>query len=70
MEYNFEWNPRKAHTNARKHGVTFQEATGVFNDPMAVTVFDEEESTDDEDRWITLTVTTLFPVMEDYIYEN
>lgn len=54
MQYNFKWNPDKAHSNIRKHGVTFEEATKVFNDPMALTVFDEEESSDDEDRWITL----------------
>lgn len=54
MQYNFEWDPRKAHTNIRKHGVTFEEATKVFDDPMAITIFDDEESSDDEDRWVTL----------------
>ena len=54
MKYNFEWNPQKAHRNIRKHGVTFEEATKVFDDPMALTVFDYEESSDDEDRWVTL----------------
>lgn len=54
MQYNFEWSPRKAHTNICKHGVTFEEATKVFDDPMALTVFDDEESNDDEGRWITL----------------
>lgn len=53
MQYNFEWDPNKAHTNAHKHGVTFEEATEVFNDSMALTVFDDESS-DDEDRWATL----------------
>jgi len=54
MQYNFEWNPGKAHTNIRKHGVSFEEATEVFDDPMAMTVFDEDESSNEEDRWITL----------------
>ena len=54
MQYNFKWNPDKARSNIRKHGVTFEDATEVFNDPMALTVFDEGESSDDEDRWITL----------------
>ena len=40
--------------NATKHGVTFEQATAVFNDPMALTVFDEDHSSDDEDRWVTL----------------
>lgn len=54
MQYNFEWDPQKARTNQVKHGVTFEEATEIFNDPMALTVFDDEESTEDEDRWVTL----------------
>lgn len=54
MQYNFEWDPGKAHINVRKHGVTFEEATEVFNDPMALTIFDDDESSNDEDRWITL----------------
>ena len=54
MEYNFKWSPEKARSNTLKHGVTFEEASKVFNDPMALTVFDGEESSDDEDRWITL----------------
>lgn len=54
MEYTFEWDPRKAHSNALKHGVTFEEATQVFEDPMALTIFDRESSHKNEDRWITL----------------
>jgi uncharacterized DUF497 family protein len=29
----FEWDPRKAATNAAKHGVSFDEAVSVFLDP-------------------------------------
>ncbi len=54
MHYNFEWDPSKERTNISKHGVTFEEASKAFDDPVALTVFDEEESTEDEDRWITL----------------
>ncbi|GLS27913.1 BrnT family toxin [Marinibactrum halimedae] len=54
MQYNFEWDPVKANTNAIKHGVTFEQATAVFNDPMALTIFDEDSSNNDEDRWVTL----------------
>lgn len=54
MQYNFEWDPVKAQINANKHGVTFEQATAVFNDPMALTVFDEDNSSDNEDRWVTL----------------
>lgn len=31
----FSWDPGKAETNARKHGVTFEEAITVFRDPLA-----------------------------------
>lgn len=40
-KYTFEWNPVKAQTNANKHGITFEQAAMVFNDPMALTIFDE-----------------------------
>ena len=53
MLYNFEWDPDKARSNMRKHGVRFEDASLVFNDPMALTVFDEDAS-DSEERWITL----------------
>jgi uncharacterized protein len=36
----FWWDPLKAGTNARKHGVTFEEAVTVFADPLAVIVED------------------------------
>jgi uncharacterized DUF497 family protein len=31
----FEWDPKKATTNLRKHGVSFEEGTSVFNDLLA-----------------------------------
>lgn len=54
MELNFEWDPDKATTNARKHGVTFEQAAAIFCDPLALTIYDTDNSTDIEDRWITL----------------
>ena len=54
MQYNFEWDPAKALSNATKHGVTFEQAAAVFNDPMALTIFDDNNSSGNEDRWITL----------------
>jgi uncharacterized DUF497 family protein len=47
----FEWGERKAKENLRKHGVSFDEATTVFADPMSVTIPDPEHS-DDEDRFV------------------
>ncbi|MGA7932707.1 MAG: BrnT family toxin, partial [Kovacikia sp.] len=43
----------KARSNRSKHGVSFQQASQVFRDPMALTLFDEEHSLDEE-RWTTL----------------
>ena len=51
--YEFEWDPLKARSNRRKHGVSFEEAATVFLDPRALSVYDEEHSSR-EDRWITL----------------
>lgn len=36
VEGDFEWDSGKAAENARKHGVTFAEATSVFDDPRAL----------------------------------
>jgi uncharacterized DUF497 family protein len=51
--YDFEWDPSKALYNARKHGVTFDQAATVFLDASALTVYDEANS-QNEDRWFTL----------------
>jgi len=37
----FEWDPRKAASNLRRHGVAFSEAVRVFSDPLA-RIFDDE----------------------------
>lgn len=50
---NFEWDPRKAATNRRKHGVSFHEAATVFGDPLALTYNDPDHSIS-EQRFITL----------------
>ncbi len=54
MKYNFEWDPVKAASNANKHGVTFEQAIGVFKDPMALTVYENIDSALGEDRWVTM----------------
>jgi uncharacterized protein len=51
--YDFHWDPAKAPYNARKHGVTFDQAATVFLDNLALTVFDEANS-QNEERWFTL----------------
>jgi uncharacterized DUF497 family protein len=49
---NFEWDPRKAALNKRKHGVSFEEAATVFGDPLAFT-FEDPDHSDEEDRFLT-----------------
>ena len=53
MQYNFEWDPEKAKRNLRKHGISFERAAGVFLDPFAISVYDDEHS-ESEDRWVTV----------------
>jgi uncharacterized DUF497 family protein len=40
----YEWDPKKAKANLRKHGVAFDEAASVFLDPLAVTFPDPDHS--------------------------
>ena len=37
----YEWDTTKADTNFKKHGVSFEEAQTVFNNPLAI-IFDDE----------------------------
>ena len=53
LNYNFEWDPQKAHDNRDKHGVTFDEATAVFKDSQALSLFDPDHS-ETEERCITM----------------
>jgi len=53
VNFNFEWDPTKAKQNLKKHEVRFEQASEIFLDPLAISIFDEEHSAD-EDRWITL----------------
>ncbi len=49
----FEWDPKKAAKNLRKHRVSFSEAATVFGDPLGTTVPDPDHSLA-EDRYITV----------------
>jgi uncharacterized DUF497 family protein len=48
MRFRFEWDPRKATSNLAKHGVAFEEAASVFNDPLAYTFADPDHSVGEE----------------------
>jgi uncharacterized protein len=41
---NFEWDPEKADSNSKEHGVSFEEATTVFGDPLFVAFKDPDHS--------------------------
>jgi uncharacterized protein len=49
----FEWDDMKAAINQAKHGVAFEQAMGIFNDPNAMT-FDDEGHSQDERRELTI----------------
>ena len=49
----FEWDPSKAASNLRKHKVSFELATTVFQYPFTLSIRDEEHS-EFEERWITM----------------
>ena len=53
MGYIFEWDPVKAETNVRKHGVTFDEASTIFGDPLNLLMADPDHSLDEE-RYVLL----------------
>lgn len=46
----FEWDPRKADANLKKHGVSFTEAAEAFYDPNAIEFLDDVAS-DNEVRF-------------------
>ena len=49
----FEWDDGKAQKNFRKHGVTFEEATTIFGDPLSLTIDDPVHSKE-EHRFVTI----------------
>jgi uncharacterized DUF497 family protein len=53
----YEWDPKKAKANLRKHGVSFEETATVFLDPLAIT-FPDADYSEEENREITIGLTT------------
>ena len=47
----YEWDPKKAASNLRKHKVDFADAVMVFEDEFAVTIDDDEP---EEKRFVTI----------------
>ena len=49
----FEWDDEKARKNIKKHGVSFEEAATIFNDPGIATISDPDHSKTEE-RFVSL----------------
>ena len=50
---NFEWDENKAAVNLKKHGVSFDEAKTVFDDPLYIDFYDPDHS-EGEYRYIMI----------------
>jgi len=48
----FQFDPAKAAANLRKHGVSFADAEGVFQDPLALTI--EDPDAEGERRFVAV----------------
>jgi uncharacterized protein len=53
MALKFEWDSRKAQINKRKHGITFEQASTIFGNPLSLTIPDPAHSIG-EDRFVTI----------------
>ena len=53
-DYAVEWDEGKNQENIRKHGISFELAQAVFDDPSAIEYHDREHSTLDEQRYICI----------------
>jgi uncharacterized DUF497 family protein len=49
----FEWDPKKARLNFKIHGITFDEASTAFRDPLSDTIKDPLHS-EDEERFVLI----------------
>ena len=49
----FEWDPRKARSNEKKHGVSFEEARSVFFDEQAL-LLEDPQLLHEEERFVLL----------------
>lgn len=53
MVNDFEWDERKADSNLKKHGISFNEAMTVFEDTLSLT-FDDPIHSNSEERYLTI----------------
>ena len=60
MGLRLEWDAEKAATNLRRHGVSFEETTTVFGDPLSLTISDPDHS-ENEARFVWIISPRLTP---------
>ena len=58
----FVWDENKAEINLRKHGVSFPEASTVFDDYDALQIYDPDHS-DAEDRFVMLGMSSALRIL-------
>ena len=61
MKQRFEWDEAKNQSNLRKHGVTFEDASYVFEDPYFFSV--QDRFVNGEERWQTFGMINNFLVL-------
>ena len=65
----YQWDPTKAESNSRKHGIGFADAVGVFEDEWSLTT--KEQIVGDEQRFATGGIDFLGRIIVvDYIYRG
>ena len=52
MEMYFEWDEAKNQKNQKKHDVSFETASLIFEDPLRISI--QDRHTDGEERWQTI----------------
>jgi len=52
----FSWDKQKAASNAKEHGIAFDETSEIFEDPLHISVLDVRFDYYEE-RWITMGMT-------------
>ena len=66
---NYQWDPQKATSNKRKHGVDFADAIGVFEDDWTLTI--KEHTVEGEQRFVSVGMDFLGRVLVVvYTYRN
>lgn len=58
----FEWDDNKAKLNVEKHGVTFEEASTVFEDYNSL-FRDDPDHSDDEERFLLLGMSSQLKIL-------